>query len=368
MVPLCSLCPARPRSQAVPSARVQPCRGPREPLACRSLGSWGPCKQPPATRTETRPVLRTLLHCKGCGDPRLPAAGTQGSPHAPVWPAEPQPGHGCLCRGGCRGCRCWLLGAVSVRLRLGRARRLPGSALTREAAAGSLRAITVCQRGAARGHGQDAGCQGGHSGAQVPPAIPCGRESLAVTSGDKAPYGDGEGRRLATARGRFREGAGGGSSCAHPGGFACSAAPTYQGLHSAAAQVGCPSGRWQRGPCGPHAAGGASGSLRPWPRTRKHHVLGPGSWGRGQGGSSHFTLFREYEFTRKSRDWALSWPPGPPGVETGSRSCTKWERGGGRGREQPAQGVTGRAFGWEAAGQESWGCRNLLKTLRLFFP
>lgn len=92
------------------------------------------------------------------------------------------------------------------------------------------------------------------------------------------------------------------------------------------------------------------------------------SWGRGQGGSSHFTLFREYEFTRKSRGWALSRLPGPPAVETGSRSCTKWEQGGGRGPEQLVRGVTGHTFRWETAGWESWGCRNLLKTLRLFFP
>lgn len=39
-----------------------------------------------------------------------------------------------------------------------------------------------------------------------PPATPCGRESLVVTSGDKAPYGDGEGRCLATACGRLGEG------------------------------------------------------------------------------------------------------------------------------------------------------------------
>lgn len=45
---------------------------------------------------------------------------------------------------------------------------------------------------------------------------PCGRESLAVTSGDKAPYGDGEGRRLATARGRLGVLAGK-FSCARPG-------------------------------------------------------------------------------------------------------------------------------------------------------
>lgn len=56
-------------------------------------------------------------------------------------------------------------------------------------------------------------------------------------------------------------------------------------------------------------------------------------------------------------------------METGSRSCTKWERGRCWGPEQPARGVTGHALGREAAGLESWGCRNLLKTLRccLFF-
>jgi len=218
---------------------------------------------------------------------------------------------------------------------------------------------------ARRSQGDTAGVGTGAPGS--PPATPCGRESRAVTSGDKAPYGDGEGRRLATACSQLGEGAGGGS-CACPGGFACSAAPTYQGLHSAAARVGCPSGRQQGGPCGPHARGDASGNLRPQPRTGKHHVLGLGCRGRGQGGWSHFTLFREYEFTRKSRGWAPSWPPGPPAVETGSRSCTKWEQGGGRGLEQPARGITGCAFGWEVAGRESWGCRNLLKTRRLFFP
>lgn len=151
-----------------------------------------------------------------------------------------------------------------------------------------------------------------------------------------------------------------------PGGFACSAAPTYQGLHSTAARVGCPTAGSSKAPVVPVLRGASS--LQPRPRTRKHRVLGwtPGAAGRG--GSSHFTLFREYEFTCKSRGWAPSRPPSPLAVETGSRSCTKWEWRGVRDPEQPARGVTGCAFGWEAADQESWGCRNLLKTPRLFFP
>lgn len=104
----------------------------------------------------------------------------RGEAPALVWPAEPRPG---------RGCR--LLGAARP------SPRLPAAA---------------CQRGAARGH---------HG------------ESLAVTSGDKAPYGDG-GRRLAAA------GAGLGEvpPVPAPGGLRFSAAPTYQGLHSAVARVG----------------------------------------------------------------------------------------------------------------------------------
>lgn len=152
-----------------------------------------------------------------------------------------------------------------------------GSALPRAAAAGSLRTITTGQRGAARGHGQDAGT--GTGVPRYPPATPCGRESLAVTSGDKAPYGDGEGRCLATARGQLGEGAGRGVLLHLPGVFACSAAPTYQGLHSAAVRVGCPSGWQQRGPCGPHAGGGskqqpaAPATCRATPR--------PGAGGKG---------------------------------------------------------------------------------------
>lgn len=107
----------------------------------------------------------------------------RGEAPALVWPAEPRPG---------RGCR--LLGAARP------SPRLPAAA---------------CRRGAARGHR--------------------GRESLAVTSGDKAPYGDG-GRRLAAA------GAGlGGSSCACPGGvafFSCSHLPglTFSGGTSRASR------------------------------------------------------------------------------------------------------------------------------------
>lgn len=203
-----------------------------------------------------------------------------------------------------------------------------------------------------------------------PPATPRGRESLVVTSGDKAPYGDGEGRCLATARGRLGEGAGGGRGglLLHPPRgfcmFGCSHLPglTFSsGVSQVSQRPAAVRPLWSL------CWGGASSSL--WPQTRiGYHILGLGSRGRGQGGSSHFTLFREYEFTHKSRGWAPSWPLGPPDVETGSRSCTKWEWGGGWGPEQLSQGVAGRAFGWETASQESWRCRNLLKTLRLFFP
>lgn len=209
---------------------------------------------------------------------------------------------------------------------------------------------------------------GGYSSARGHRAVPGGRESLAVTSGDKAPYGDGEGRRLATARGRLGEGSWRGDPPVPARGFcmfSCSHLPglTFNGGASRVSH-----GRQQQGPCGPRAEGIEQQPAAPATHQETHHVLGwtPGAGGRG--GSSHFTLFREYEFTCKSRGWAPSRPPGPLAVETGSRSCTKWEWGGVRDPEQPARGVTGCAFGWEAAGQESWGCRNLLKTPRLFFP
>lgn len=68
---------------------------PSSPSQCPPLPPPGPaagcpCQQPAATGTETRPVLRTLLHREGCG-------GHLGKPHAPVWPAEPRPGFGCRC-------------------------------------------------------------------------------------------------------------------------------------------------------------------------------------------------------------------------------------------------------------------------------
>lgn len=238
-------------------------------------------------------------------------------------------------------------------------RRPPDSALPRAAATGPPHAITAGQRATARR-------PGGYRSARVHPAMLCDRESLAVTSGDKAPYGDGEGRRLATARGQLGEGSWRGDPPVPARGFcmfSCSHLPglTFNGGASRVSH-----GRQQQGPCGPHA-----GSKQQPAATATHQETPcPGLDSRGgeRGGSSHFTLFREYEFTCKSRDWAPSRPPGPLAVETGSRSCTKWEWGGVRDPEQPARGVTGCAFGWEAAGQESWGCRNLLKTPRLFFP
>lgn len=229
------LCPSQAHSPALLPAPglallpgfAQPCQGPRElPGELGALPCLGPCKQPPDTCTQTRPVLRTLLRC-------WPTRTGLASRAAAV-PRPPVP-----------GCRVCAMGAGSC------------SGAAGLSSATSPRAIAMWQQGAARGHSQ-----GRHRSARVPPAV-CSRESLAVTSGDKAPYR--EGRCLATACGRLGEGAGGGSSCAHPGGFACSAAPTYQGLHSAAARVGCPRGRQQRDPCGPRA-GGSEQQLRPHAR------------------------------------------------------------------------------------------------------
>lgn len=56
--------------------------------------------------------------------------------------------------------------------------------------------------------------------------------------------------------------AGGGVLLCPPRGFACSAAPTYQGLHSTAARVGCPTAGSSKAPAVP-MLGGASSSLRP---------------------------------------------------------------------------------------------------------
>lgn len=159
---------------------------------------------------------------------------------------------------------------------------------------------------------------------------------------------------------------GGGSSCARPGVLHVQLLPLTRAYIQRRRESGVPqpaAARPLRSPCwGERAAacGPATHQETPCP--------GLDSRGGRRGGSSHFTLFREYEFTCKSRGWAPSRPPGPLAVETGSRSCTKWEWGGVRDPEQPARGVTGCAFRWEAAGQESWGCRNLLKTPRLFFP
>lgn len=289
---------------------------------------------------------------QGLRQPEIPVARTWGSPHAPARPAELQP----PVPGGC-WCRLW--GALRVRSRLGHAQRPPGSALPRAAAAASLRASEVQPGGT--------GCRGGHRSARAPPAMPRGQGSPAVTSGDKAPYGDGEGRRSATARGRLRRGGWRGALLRPPGGgLHVQLLPLTRAYIQRRRESGVPAASSSEA-LRPRAGGQRAADRGPQPCARKHHTLGLGSRGGGQGGSSHFTLFREYEFTHKSRGWALAQLPGPPATETGSRSCTKWEQRGGRGPEQPSWGITGCMFGWEAAGQESRGCRNLLKTLRLFF-
>lgn len=194
--------------------------------------------------------------------------------------------------------------------------------------------------------GTGPGRQGGHRSACVVPlpATPCCRESFAVTSGDKAPYGDGEGRRLATARGWLGEGDGGGCVggplAPTRGGFcmfSCSHLPglTFSGSTSRVSQQPVAARPLRSPRCGGSEQQPAAPAMRR--ETPRPGARFPG-WGRG--GSSHFTLFREYEFTRKSRGWALSWPPGPPAVETGSRSCTKWEWGGGNGAWSSRRGAS----------------------------
>lgn len=88
---------------------------------------------------------------------------------------------------------------------------------------------------------QGTGCRGGHRSARAPRAMLRGQESPAITSGDKAPYGDGEGRRLATARGRLRKGGWQGALLRLPGGgcmFSCSHLPglTFSGGASRVSQ------------------------------------------------------------------------------------------------------------------------------------
>lgn len=152
-----------------------------------------------------------------------------------------------------------------------------------------------------------------------------------------------------------------GSSCTCPGVLHVQLLPLTRAYIQQRCESGVPAAGSSEAPAVPMLGGEQAAACSPG-----HAPGNTRSWGRGRGGSSHFTLFREYEFTCKSRGWALSRLPGPPAVETGSRSCTKWEQGGGRGPEQLVRGITGHAFRWETAGWESWGCRNLLKTL--FFP
>lgn len=216
----------------------------------------------PAARTETRPVLRTLLHCEGCGDPSL---CDQGKPTHTRWSGQQSHSWAAATHAGMSAPRCcvWALEAA-------------GLSAAWAAATSSPHAITAGQRGTARR-------PGGYRSAQLHPAMPCGRESLAVTSGDKAPYGDGEGRRLATACGRLGEGSGGGGSPPVPAQgfcmFSCSHLPglTFNGGASRVSHS-----RQQQGPCGPHA-GGSEQQPAARPRTRKHHVLGwtPGAGGEG---------------------------------------------------------------------------------------
>lgn len=115
------------------------------------------------------------MHCEGCGDPSL---CDQGKPTHTRWSGQQSHSWAAATHAGVSAPRCcvWALEAA-------------GLSAAWAAATSSPHAITAGQRGTARR-------PGGYRSAQLHPAMPCGRESLAVTSGDKAPYGDGEGRRL----------------------------------------------------------------------------------------------------------------------------------------------------------------------------
>lgn len=191
---------------------------------------------------------------EGCGDP---SPCGQGKPtHTLVWPAEPQPG----CSHPCR----------VLRAGLGGRRRCPGQQPPAPRTP-SPRASEVQPRG-----------RGGTGVLRY--TRPCRAAGKALLSPVEIKHRMGMGRegvwqQPAAGSGR---GLGGGVLLCPPGGFACSAAPTYQGLHSTAARVGCPTAGSSEAPAVP-VLRGASSSLRPQPRTRKHHVLGwtPGAGGEG---------------------------------------------------------------------------------------
>lgn len=147
-------------------------------------------------------------------------------------------------------------------------RRPPDSTLPRAAATGPPHAITAGQPGGRVGTGV------------LGYTRPCCVTGKALLSPVEIKHRMGMGRegvwqQPAAGSGR---GLGGGILLCPPGGFACSAAPTYQGLHSTAARVGCPTAGSSKAPAVPMR--GASSSLRPRPRTRKHRVLG---WTPGAG-------------------------------------------------------------------------------------
>lgn len=184
------------------------------------------------------------------------ASVTRGSPHTHThWSGQQSHSWAAATHARVSALRCcvWVLEAA-------------GLSAAWAAATSSPHAITTGQRGTARR-------PGGYRSAQLHPAMPCGRESLAVTSGDKAPYGDGEGRRLATARGRLGEGSGGGgSSCAHPGVLHVQLLPLTRAYIQQRRELGVPRpavARPLRSPCwGERAAacgpGHAPGNTMSW--------------------------------------------------------------------------------------------------------
>lgn len=190
-----------PRSHRRPRSR------PRPPGAPPAAGC--PCQRPPATGTETRPLLRTLLHREGCGGR----------------PGKPTSRSGQQSRGRASAARARVL-------------RLPR--------AGEPQPGTRPGRRCEPSHGWE----------------PRGGESLAVTSGDKAPYGDGEvWQRLGLDEGV--------SSCTRSEGFCISGCSHLPGLYI---QRWCGSGG--------AAAGGSEALAVPTLGMERAAACGPGSTGK----------------------------------------------------------------------------------------
>lgn len=252
-------CSHSPCSLALPSAWVQPCQGPHEPLGAVLRALQGA----PAARTETRPVLRTLLHCEGCGDP---SPCCQGKPTHTRWFGQQSHSQATATRAGVSalGCRVWAPEAAGLSAAPGQrppAPRTPSPRASELQPGGRVGTAVLGDTGPCRAAGKAL-----LSPVEIKHRMGMGREGVW--------------QQPAAGSGR---GLGGGILLCPPGGFACSAAPTYQGLHSTAARVGCPTAGSSKAPAVP-VLRGSSSSLRPRPRTRNTPCPGLDSRGGGERG------------------------------------------------------------------------------------